>query len=70
MGGPTQAQRAYADGAAHHAARAKPAGGNRRPRWRVVQGREVIVESTFDRTTIAALRERGHHIVVEDPPRV
>ena len=38
------------------------------PRWRVVQGREVIVESTFDRNTIAALRERGHHIVVEDPP--
>ena len=29
----------------------------------------MIVESTFDRNTIAALRERGHHIVVEDPLR-
>lgn len=67
MGGPMQAQ-----GHMQMALRIMLHGQNPQaaidaPRWRVVQGREVIVESTFDRNTIAALRERGHHIVVEDP---
>jgi gamma-glutamyltranspeptidase/glutathione hydrolase len=67
MGGPMQAQ-----GHMQMALRIMLHGQNPQaaidaPRWRVVQGREVIVESTFDRNTIAALRERGHQIVVEDP---
>ena len=37
------------------------------PRWRVVAGREVIVEPALDRNTIAALRAMGHQIMVEDP---
>ena len=67
MGGPMQAQ-----GHMQMALRIMLHGQNPQaaidaPRWRVVQGREVVVESTFDRNTIAALRERGHQIVVEDP---
>lgn len=59
MGGPMQAQ-----GHMQMALRIMLHGQNPQaaidaPRWRVVQGREVIVESTFDRNTIAALRERG-----------
>lgn len=37
------------------------------PRWRVVQGREVMVEPGIDRNVLAKLREMGHAISVEDP---
>lgn len=37
------------------------------PRWRVVSGREVIVEPSIDRNTLATLRAMGHKIVLEDP---
>jgi len=37
------------------------------PRWRVVSGREVIVEPSIDRNTLATLRTMGHKIVLEDP---
>ena len=37
------------------------------PRWRVVQGREVMVEPGIDRNVLAKLREMGHAITVEDP---
>lgn len=67
MGGPMQAQ-----GHMQMALRIMLHGQNPQaaidaPRWRVVQGREVVVESTFSRNVIAGLRERGHQIVVEDP---
>lgn len=67
MGGPMQAQ-----GHMQMALRIMLHGQNPQaaidaPRWRVVKGREVIVESTFDRNIIAGLRERGHIITVEDP---
>ncbi|MFE4109651.1 gamma-glutamyltransferase family protein [Kosakonia sp. YIM B13611] len=67
MGGPMQAQ-----GHLQMALRIMLHGQNPQaaidaPRWRVVQGREVSVEASFDRNVIAALRERGHVITVEDP---
>ncbi|KAF6631031.1 MULTISPECIES: gamma-glutamyltransferase family protein [Pantoea] len=37
------------------------------PRWRVVQGREVVFESTLDRNTLSTLRRMGHNVVLEDP---
>ncbi len=40
------------------------------PRWRVVQGREVMVEPSLARNTLAALRGMGHNIGVEDPMQV
>lgn len=67
MGGPMQAQ-----GHMQMALRIMQHGQNPQaaidaPRWRVVRGREVIVESTFSHNVIAALRDRGHQITVEDP---
>lgn len=67
MGGPMQAQ-----GHMQMALRIMLHGQNPQaaidaPRWRVVKGREVVVEATMDRNTIAALRARGHQVVVEDP---
>ncbi|WP_410015620.1 gamma-glutamyltransferase family protein [Sodalis sp. C49] len=40
------------------------------PRWRVVQGREVMVEPALDRNVLAALRAMGHQISVEDPMQI
>ncbi|MCU5773854.1 gamma-glutamyltransferase family protein [Erwiniaceae bacterium BAC15a-03b] len=37
------------------------------PRWRIIAGREVSVEASMDRNTLAALRAMGHKLVVEDP---
>lgn len=69
MGGPMQAQ-----GHVQMALRIMAHGQNPQaaidaPRWQVVAGMRVSVEATFDRNTIAALRARGHDIVVEDPLR-
>ncbi|HSK39558.1 MAG TPA: gamma-glutamyltransferase family protein [Arenibaculum sp.] len=37
------------------------------PRWRVVEGRNVAVESAMDDGTVQALAERGHAITREEP---
>ncbi len=37
------------------------------PRWRVIEGRQVAIESTLDTNTLAALRAMGHELIVEDP---
>ena len=58
-GRPDAGAGAHADGATHHAARAKPAGGNRCAALARGAGQGGDRESTFDRNTIAALRERG-----------
>ncbi|WP_114195187.1 gamma-glutamyltransferase family protein [Edaphovirga cremea] len=67
MGGPMQAQ-----GHLQMALRIMKYGQNPQaaidaPRWRVISGRKVSMESTFDRNTLAALRAMGHVIEVEDP---
>lgn len=40
------------------------------PRWRIVAGRQVAVEADFDPTLVAALRARGHDVVVDPPDAV
>lgn len=67
MGGPMQAQGHLQMAIRIMLHKQNPQAAIDAPRWRVVQGREVVVESTMDRNTIAALRERGHTVVVEDP---
>ncbi|SFT38836.1 gamma-glutamyltranspeptidase / glutathione hydrolase [Kosakonia arachidis] len=67
MGGPMQAQ-----GHMQMALRIMLHGQNPQaaidaPRWRVVKGRDVVVEATFERNLIAGLRALGHRITVEDP---
>ncbi len=70
MGGPIQAQ-----GHLQMAMRVLGHGQNPQaaadaPRWRVVKGRTVAVEPQIGDATIAALRARGHTIVVEPPDAV
>ncbi|WP_315711007.1 gamma-glutamyltransferase family protein [Brenneria uluponensis] len=67
MGGPMQAQ-----GHLQMALRIMLHGQNPQaaidaPRWRVEQGRRVVVEPSLARNTLAALRDMGHDVVVEDP---
>ena len=40
------------------------------PRWRVISGRKVAVELTFDPNLVSALRALGHDIVVDPPDGV
>jgi len=40
------------------------------PRWRIVGGRKVAVESSFDPALVAGLRAKGHDVVVETPDAV
>lgn len=70
MGGPMQAQ-----GHIQMAVRILRYGQNPQaaadaPRWRVVEGRKVAVESTFDPQLVQGLRERGHDVIVETPDAV
>lgn len=70
MGGPMQAQ-----GHTQIAVRTLLYGQNPQaaadaPRWRVVSGRTVAIEASFDPTLADALRARGHDIVVEAPDAV
>lgn len=70
MGGPMQAQ-----GHLQMAVRMLGYGQNPQaaadaPRWRVVGGRKVAVESTFDPKLVAGLAALGHEIVVESPDAV
>lgn len=67
MGGPMQAQ-----GHLQMALRVMLYGQNPQaaidaPRWRVEKGRQVVVEPSLDRNTLASLRRMGHDISVEDP---
>jgi len=70
MGGPMQAQ-----GHLQMALRVLGQGQNPQaaadaPRWRVVRGRKIAVESEIGATTIAALQARGHEVTVEAPEAV
>lgn len=70
MGGPMQAQ-----GHVQMAVRILRFGQNPQaaadaPRWRVVSGRKVAVESTFDLKLVDALRAKGHDVIVETPDAV
>lgn len=70
MGGPMQAQ-----GHVQMALRCLGFGQNPQaaadaPRWRVMAGRKVAVETGFDPALAAALTARGHEIIVEPPDAV
>ena len=70
MGGPMQAQ-----GHTQLAVRTMLYGQNPQaaadaPRWRVVSGRTVAVETNFDPAKVEALRARGHNVVIESPDAV
>ncbi|MDO6408319.1 gamma-glutamyltransferase family protein [Pantoea phytobeneficialis] len=67
MGGPMQAQGHLQMALRIMLHKQNPQAAIDAPRWRVVQGREVVVEAGMDRNAIAALRGMGHQIVVEDP---
>ena len=67
MGGPMQAQGHLQLALRIMLHKQNPQAAIDAPRWRVVAGREVIVEPSLDRNTIAALRAMGHNIVLEDP---
>ncbi|MFH8132684.1 gamma-glutamyltransferase family protein [Pantoea osteomyelitidis] len=67
MGGPMQAQGHLQMALRIMMHKQNPQAAIDAPRWRVVQGREVIVEPSMDRNTLAALRNMGHNIVLEDP---
>lgn len=70
MGGPMQAQ-----GHLQMALRVLGHGQNPQaaadaPRWRVMEGRKVAVESAFDKMLVSQLAAMGHEIVVEAPAAV
>ncbi|WP_312836937.1 gamma-glutamyltransferase family protein [Pantoea sp.] len=67
MGGPMQAQGHLQMALRIMMHKQNPQAAIDAPRWRVVQGREVIVEPSMDRNTLAALRNMGHSITLEDP---
>lgn len=67
MGGPMQAQGHLQMALRIMLHKQNPQAAIDAPRWRVVQGREVIVEAGMDRNVLAALRAMGHQIAVEDP---
>lgn len=67
MGGPMQAQGHLQMALRIMLHKQNPQAAIDAPRWRVVAGREVVVESSLDRNTLAALRAMGHKLVVEDP---
>ena len=67
MGGPMQAQGHVQLALRIMLHRQNPQAAIDAPRWRVVQGREVVFESTLDRNTLSTLRRMGHNVVLEDP---
>ncbi|WP_313683453.1 gamma-glutamyltransferase family protein [Pantoea sp.] len=67
MGGPMQAQGHLQMALRIMLHKQNPQAAIDAPRWRVVQGREVMVEAGMDRNVLAALRAMGHKIAVEDP---
>ena len=60
MGGTMQPQRHTQVMVRIRRLRAEPAGGLRRPRFRLVQGMEVSVEDGFPATSLDELKSRGH----------
>lgn len=67
MGGPMQAQGHLQLALRIMKHKQNPQAAIDAPRWRVVQGREVVIESTIDRNTLSTLRRMGHNVVLEDP---
>lgn len=67
MGGPMQAQGHLQMALRIMLHKQNPQAAIDAPRWRIVAGREVIVEPSMDRNTLAALRAMGHNLVLEDP---
>jgi len=67
MGGPMQAQGHLQLALRIMQHRQNPQAAIDAPRWRVVEGRSVVVESGIDRNVMATLRAMGHHITLEDP---
>ncbi|VXC41500.1 Gamma-glutamyltransferase [Enterobacterales bacterium 8AC] len=67
MGGPMQAQGHLQMALRIMLHKQNPQAAIDAPRWRIVAGREVIVEPSMDRNTLAALRAMGHNVVLEDP---
>jgi len=67
MGGPMQAQGHVQMALRIMQHKQNPQAAIDAPRWRVVQGREVVVETGIDRNVLAKLREMGHAITLEDP---
>ncbi|ACS86400.1 gamma-glutamyltransferase family protein [Musicola paradisiaca] len=67
MGGPMQAQGHLQMALRIMLHRQNPQAAIDAPRWRVESGRQVVVEATLDRNTLAALRALGHDVTVEDP---
>lgn len=67
MGGPMQAQGHLQLALRIMLHRQNPQAAIDAPRWRVVQGREVVFESTLDRNILSTLRRMGHNVVLEDP---
>lgn len=67
MGGPMQAQGHLQLALRIMQHKQNPQAAIDAPRWRVEQGRAVVVEPGIDRNVLAKLREMGHQISVEDP---
>lgn len=70
MGGPMQAQGHLQMAVRMLAYGQNPQAAADAPRWRVIGGRKVAVESTFDPKLAAGLATLGHEIVVEAPDAV
>lgn len=70
MGGPMQAQGHLQMALRTIAYAQNPQAAVDAPRWRVVGGKTVAVESTFDRAVVEALRACGHDIVIDPPDAV
>ncbi|WP_210081035.1 gamma-glutamyltransferase family protein [Pantoea endophytica] len=67
MGGPMQAQGHLQMALRIMQHKQNPQAAIDAPRWRVEQGRAVVVEPGIDRNVLAKLREMGHQITLEDP---
>ncbi len=67
MGGPIQAQGHLQMALRILAYGQNPQAAADAPRWRVLKGRKIAVEDSMDAALIAALRARGHEVVVEAP---
>ena len=67
MGGPMQAQGHVQLALRILAHRQNPQAAADAPRWRVLSGNRIAVEPEMDPALVAALRLRGHEIVVEKP---
>ncbi len=70
MGGPMQAQGHLQMAVRTLAYGQNPQAAADAPRWRVVSGRKVAVEATFDPQLAAGLADLGHEIIVESPDAV